>query len=426
MGYNGSAKIVSSSFLYSTLQSFYTKIKGLLDNKADKTHEHSISELLYSSTIDLSASTYSQDTYYPVVGGSLPYNGFNRIKVAVQLNSGTKPSWSTHERGFTCNMDLLVVANGWGITRAQTIALDYSYLWTDSNPCGYQQLNCASLPVLWLRGGGKYFVWHDYDTEWSIKTSEFTSNDDKVSPTKTNPGMQFIYSNVYAHLKGNADTATNADTLDGYHASSFVKLGYGATTDWDTLVEGGMYRIDDISGQTSCHGEMASYGQLLVIRGIGDTICQLFCNYANNKIFSRTANGVGGTQVNWTSWKRINDGGNAETATTATTSSFSQNLNSTGFGNGTLTYVQTSGDFYDNTGWCHYIIANHGNGETYYNHTIALPFWDVPMYQRQEGNTSSRRGWQKFYTTENITSGTSALTPGSSTLKSGHIYLQYE
>ena len=43
MAYNGnSSKIVSSSFLYSTLQSFYTKIKGLLDNKADKTALNSI------------------------------------------------------------------------------------------------------------------------------------------------------------------------------------------------------------------------------------------------------------------------------------------------------------------------------------------------------------------------------------------------
>ena len=225
---------------------------------------------------------------------------------------------------------------------------------------------------------------------------------------------------------GNSATATNADKLDGYHADSFVKLSYAATTDWNTLTEGGMYRIDDISSQTSRHDEMGSYGQLLVVRGTGDTIFQLYGNYANNKIFSRTANGVGGTQINWTSWNKINDGGHADIANTATTSSYSNNLNSTGFGSGTLTYLQTSGDFYDNTGWCHYIIANHGDGATYYNHTIALPFWDVPMYQRQEGNTSSRRGWQKFYTTENITYGTSALTPGSSGLKTGHIYLQYE
>ena len=41
MAYNGnSSKIVSSSFLYSTLQTFYTKIKGLLDGKANTSHTH--------------------------------------------------------------------------------------------------------------------------------------------------------------------------------------------------------------------------------------------------------------------------------------------------------------------------------------------------------------------------------------------------
>ena len=41
MAYKGnSSKIVSSSFLYSTLQTFYTKIKGLLDGKANTSHTH--------------------------------------------------------------------------------------------------------------------------------------------------------------------------------------------------------------------------------------------------------------------------------------------------------------------------------------------------------------------------------------------------
>lgn len=37
---------------------------------------------------------------------------------------------------------------------------------------------------------------------------------------------------VYGNLRGNADTATNADTLDGEHASSFVRAG---TYEWDNL-----------------------------------------------------------------------------------------------------------------------------------------------------------------------------------------------
>ena len=108
------------------------------------------------------------------------------------------------------------------------------------------------------------------------------------------------------------------------------------------------------------------------------------------------------------------------------TSNKTNSMSSSGFGSGNLTYLQTSGDFSGNTNWCHYIIANHGDGASYYNYIIGLPFWSAPIYQRQTGNTSSKTSWYKFYTSENITCGTSALTAGSSSLATGSIYLQYE
>lgn len=77
-------------------------------------------------------------------------------------------------------------------------------------------------------------------------------------------------------------------------------------------------------------------------------------------------------------------------------------LASTGYGNGNLTYYQTDGSFFGNSGWSHYIIANHGNGSNYYNYTIALPFWGVPKYKRLEGGTAD--GWHTFITSENISS----------------------
>jgi hypothetical protein len=97
----------------------------------------------------------------------------------------------------------------------------------------------------------------------------------------------------------------NSDTLDGYHVDSFVKLNYAATTNWDTITDGGMYRMDDITTQPSNIFGMSSYGQLLVIRGYADTVTQIYCNYNDNQIFSRSANGVGTATVNWTPWDRF-------------------------------------------------------------------------------------------------------------------------
>lgn len=41
----------------------------------------------------------------------------------------------------------------------------------------------SSLPVLYLRGGGKYFVSTTYNCSWSIKTATYTSNNQSVSPS---------------------------------------------------------------------------------------------------------------------------------------------------------------------------------------------------------------------------------------------------
>lgn len=76
-------------------------------------------------------------------------------------------------------------------------------------------------------------------------------------------------------------------------------------------------------------------------------------------------------------------------------------LGNTGTGNTSLTYHQTSESYFGSSAdWAHYIIANHGDGASYYNFMIRLPFWGVPEYQRQMDNASNRSGWKKFVTDE--------------------------
>ena len=87
-------------------------------------------------------------------------------------------------------------------------------------------------------------------------------------------------------------------------------------------------------------------------------------------------------------------------ASSAGTASNANAIASTGFGNGNFTYLQTSSEFFGNSGWAHYLISNHGDGSSYYNFTIGLPFWGVPIYKRLEGGTED--GWYTFITSENI------------------------
>ena len=156
-----------------------------------------------------------QNTWYPVTGTGIPYNGLRRFKCNVQLNSGSRPSWSTHSGGFTAVVDILEESSGWGITTMLGMVLVNDQYWiNDYNkpPVGHQQLSYSSIPVWWLRGGGTYFLAADYDCTWTIRKSTYTNSGQSVSPTTTYPGVSVNRSTITANLNGNAKTATNATT----------------------------------------------------------------------------------------------------------------------------------------------------------------------------------------------------------------------
>ena len=150
----------------------YGSYDYLLTSNGDARHINSLPYVPWKEQwIDMTG--YSESYWHPVVT-SLPYSGYRRIKVTVQLNSGTKPSWSTHSSGFTCNLDLWVTAHGWGTTSSETICLNSTYAYTDQNPVGWSQLGNSSLGILLLRGGGRYLVCTDWDTSWTIHNQSIT------------------------------------------------------------------------------------------------------------------------------------------------------------------------------------------------------------------------------------------------------------
>ena len=100
----------------------------------------------------------------------------------------------------------------------------------------------------------------------------------------------------------------------------------------------------------------------------------------------------------------ITSSGSCNYATSSGSSATSNNLSIYGYGDSCLTYYQAATEFDGNSDWCHYIIANHGNGASYYHYTIGLPFWSVPIYRRQTGSTSDVTQWYSFITEENIAS----------------------
>lgn len=141
--------------------------------------------------VDLSAATYDQNIWYTVVGERLPIDGFAGIKVVVNLNSGTKPSWSTHSAGFSVDFHIDTQASGWGTTHAETIIYSDTFSFCPVSPVSYKQLGYGSRPILYLRGGGKYRVFSTYNAAWKIYKDGYTWQSGKYSqsamPSNTRP-----------------------------------------------------------------------------------------------------------------------------------------------------------------------------------------------------------------------------------------------
>lgn len=163
-------------------------------------------ELSQYHVIDM--RNYDSGYWHPVTVG-LPKRGYNKIKVSVELDIGDKPSWATHDSGFTCNMEIWATAHGWGTTNAETICLNNTYAHCNSNPCGWKQLGYPSLGVLFLRGGARYKVWTDFDATFTPhdKTYTWTSGNYTQStggPYTSCPGLDFVKNRIYANLEGSA------------------------------------------------------------------------------------------------------------------------------------------------------------------------------------------------------------------------------
>lgn len=169
--------------------------------------------------INLTDSKYNENIWYPVVASiSIPRGGMYRLKCAAQLDGNCMPSWSNHtyNNGFTAILDLLTIQSGYGTTDANEIVLSYQqkFISDSKNPIGYKQLINSSKPVLWLRGGGIYQIYSEWNTEWTILTESTTITNETISPTTTPPGIVFKKkSDIYANLQG------SSTYLNGYQGS---------------------------------------------------------------------------------------------------------------------------------------------------------------------------------------------------------------
>lgn len=183
-------KYLADNGQYKTVQGGSADIEAIKKYVDDSvTSARSIGYMMQLTEID--ASTLDENTWYPVTiaAGARPCM---RAEVLVALDSGTKPSWSTHERGFSTRKIWEWAPSTWGVNAVSDIKVYLSdFAHTNLDPVrGLDFLSHFDTCFVFVRGGGKYHFYTSHGAQVILHTSTYKpseASEQSVSPTTTTP-----------------------------------------------------------------------------------------------------------------------------------------------------------------------------------------------------------------------------------------------
>lgn len=183
-------KYLADNGQYKTVQGGSADIEAIKKYVDDSvTSARSIGYMMQLTEID--ASGLDENTWYPVTitaGARMCM----RAEVLVALDSGTKPSWSTHEGGFSTRKIWEWAPSTWGVNAVSDIKVYLSdFAHTNLDPVrGLDFLGHFDTCFVFVRGGGKYHFYTSHGAQVILHTSTYKpseASDQSVSPTTTTP-----------------------------------------------------------------------------------------------------------------------------------------------------------------------------------------------------------------------------------------------
>lgn len=199
-------------------------------DKLDGVHNGDVTANYYKvngqQTLNLSA--LDSNKWYPCVMTAHPSNTTPIRVTFTDALSGHKPSWSTHSSGFSFQFDFEWIGGGQGTISWYLRVYRYAASFGGETACyGLEQRNNRSALVLYMRGGTSYYYRTTDGRSFTVYTSTTNIGDstypDNVSPRTSKLNDCYLqeagsrYGTCYRAT--NADNVSNADTVDGYHAS---------------------------------------------------------------------------------------------------------------------------------------------------------------------------------------------------------------
>jgi hypothetical protein len=141
---------------------------------------------------EIDASGLDENTWYPVTIAAGERMNI-RVEVLVALDSGTKPSWSTHKRGFSVRKIWEFAPYAWGVNSRSIFTVhlsDFNHANTDPVR-GLSTLSNYDTCYVYVRGGGKYHFYASHRAKVILHTDTYApgSSSQSISPTTEIPDL---------------------------------------------------------------------------------------------------------------------------------------------------------------------------------------------------------------------------------------------
>lgn len=180
-------KYLSDNGTYKEVQGGNVDIESLKKYVDDSiSSARSIGYMMRLTEID--ASGLDENTWYPVTIAAGERKNI-RVEVLVSLDSGTKPSWSKHERGFSVRKIWEFAPYAWGVNSRAVLNVYLSdFNLAEIDPVrGLSNLSHYDTCYVYVRGGGKYHFYASHEAIVILHTDTYTAGDQSVSPTTDIP-----------------------------------------------------------------------------------------------------------------------------------------------------------------------------------------------------------------------------------------------
>lgn len=144
---------------------------------------------LSNKQLTLDLTSLDPNKWYPCIIGAPAYGGTPlRITLFNGLR-GNKPTWGSHQQGFSLLLDYEVTGSGWG-TLAAIAKLNWYFGSYGGETAfgGRQQNTMASTEIIYLRGGGIYYYRTTNGQELTVQPNGYTwssSSYNYSAPVKT-------------------------------------------------------------------------------------------------------------------------------------------------------------------------------------------------------------------------------------------------